>query len=76
MSNIPRKFIYHKKPSPCKDCQKRFVGCHSSCEDFAKWKTEEFDEKKKVFKEWRKQNDAEEYKIKLHQIRKERGVRK
>ena len=23
----------HKNP-PCKDCEKRHVGCHSSCEDY------------------------------------------
>ena len=23
---------------PCKDCEKRFVGCHSSCSDYKEWK--------------------------------------
>lgn len=25
---------------PCKDCQKRCVGCHSKCEDYLKWQEE------------------------------------
>lgn len=24
--------------SPCKDCEKRALGCHSTCEDYKKWK--------------------------------------
>lgn len=23
---------------PCKDCVKRFVGCHSSCNEYKEWK--------------------------------------
>ena len=23
---------------PCKDCKRRFLGCHSSCGDYISWK--------------------------------------
>ena len=26
--------------TPCKDCQKRFLSCHSTCEDYKNWKCE------------------------------------
>lgn len=25
---------------PCMDCKKRYVGCHSKCEDYIKWGNE------------------------------------
>ena len=65
MSNIPRTCYYRQKMSPCKDCQKRFVGCHSSCNDYAEWKTEEYGERDKVYKEFFEQHPIEDYKIKL-----------
>lgn len=34
----------------CKDCQKRFVGCHSSCESYLKARAEFEAEKKKIEK--------------------------
>lgn len=24
--------------TPCKDCEARFVGCHSYCDDYREWK--------------------------------------
>lgn len=27
--------------APCADCQKRYVGCHSDCEDYKTWKSEQ-----------------------------------
>lgn len=24
--------------TPCKDCQKRYIGCHGSCLDYHDWK--------------------------------------
>ena len=26
--------------SPCKDCEKRYLGCHSECEDYFKYQEE------------------------------------
>lgn len=26
--------------SPCKDCDKRFIGCHGSCDDYKVFRTE------------------------------------
>lgn len=26
---------------PCADCQKRYVGCHSDCETYKAWKSEQ-----------------------------------
>lgn len=27
--------------APCADCQKRYVGCHSDCENYKAWKSEQ-----------------------------------
>ena len=27
--------------APCADCQKRRVGCHSDCEDYKTWKSQQ-----------------------------------
>lgn len=29
---------YVGKPQPCKDCEKRFLGCHDTCEDYAEFR--------------------------------------
>lgn len=29
-----------RKGPPCKDCKKRFVGCHSICEQYLEWKAD------------------------------------
>lgn len=36
--------------TPCRDCNKRHVGCHSSCEDYKKF-LEEYERFKKYTKE-------------------------
>lgn len=36
------------KVAPCKDCEKRVVGCHSSCEDFVQWEQEHREEKERL----------------------------
>lgn len=28
------------KQPQCKNCEKRYVGCHSECEDYKSWKSE------------------------------------
>lgn len=38
--------------SPCKDCGKRYLGCHSNCKEYKKFKNKlqhRRDEKKKYF---------------------------
>ena len=32
-------------PAPCKDCQEREVGCHSSCQRFLGWQEKHVEEK-------------------------------
>ena len=41
--------------NPCKDCEVRFVGCHSYCDDYKEWKRV-FDHEKKQRK---KEQEAE-----------------
>ncbi len=36
-------------PAPCKDCEKRKIGCHSSCDDYLKFR-EWLDDVKKAEK--------------------------
>ena len=31
---------------PCKNCEQRQVGCHSSCEKYIKWKSEYVSQRK------------------------------
>ncbi len=26
--------------APCKDCERRYVSCHSDCDDYKNWKNE------------------------------------
>ena len=34
--------------SPCKDCKDRFVGCHSHCEKYKKFRSEWQNENEKI----------------------------
>lgn len=36
------------KGAPCKDCSKRCVGCHSTCEDYIDWKAEHDAERERI----------------------------
>ena len=38
---------------PCKKCDKRHIGCHSDCEEYKKYKTEQRD----IYRERDKYND-------------------
>ena len=29
------------RDAPCADCKKRYVGCHSDCEDYKAWKSKQ-----------------------------------
>ena len=35
------------KVSPCKDCGKRYVGCHGKCPDYIGWKAEQQEDMKR-----------------------------
>ena len=30
--------MYDPNPCPCKDCEERYLGCHSKCNRYIKWK--------------------------------------
>lgn len=32
--------VHRQRNSPCKDCTRRVVGCHSACEDYSAYKQE------------------------------------
>ena len=41
---------------PCKDCEKRYVGCHSKCSDYKDWsnydKNKKAEEKRQKAYDW------------------------
>ena len=41
----------------CKDCEKRKVGCHSTCEDYLKEKRQREELKRKIYKARDKERD-------------------
>ena len=52
MSN-KSKFLFKKRGdiignAPCKDCKKRQIGCHQTCESYACWRNEKDDEHTKI----------------------------
>lgn len=34
------------KPCPCKECTKRYSGCHSKCKEYKEWSEELAEERK------------------------------
>lgn len=36
--------------APCKDCINRYPACHSSCDDYKLWETENKERRKKIAK--------------------------
>lgn len=43
--------------SPCKNCNKRSLGCHATCNDYIKWSEEMQEQREQANKERRKEND-------------------
>ena len=43
--------------TPCKGCEKRYVGCHSTCEGYLKARAEGDALKEKMLEDKRKRND-------------------
>lgn len=61
-----------KPKVPCRDCTKRFVGCHSTCEEWAKHQEEQKQYKEFVNKKRKTENDARSVAIEKIKIRKMR----
>jgi hypothetical protein len=70
MSNTPRAFIYKKAIPPCKDCLERYIGCHSSCQKYIKWKNQNIAMGKAIINKYKSDRKAEDYLIKEKQKRK------
>lgn len=47
--------------SPCKDCEKRFPGCHDTCEGYKKAKAEYMEATHKRWEAKRKENVVAQY---------------
>ena len=60
-------FSSQKHKNPCYNCSKRYVGCHSTCEDHIIWKNNDKELKTKKYAE----NDA--VRLKLCKISKRKG---
>lgn len=46
------------KENSCKDCQDRYIGCHSNCEKYKEWKAKKNEEKEKIKLGWLKRNNG------------------
>ena len=62
--------------SPCKDCPDRKVGCHGSCEKYARAKAAYAEKAEEVFKVKRTYDDFDDYKIDAVIKARERSRRK
>jgi hypothetical protein len=47
-----------KELNPCKECTRRYEGCHSSCEDYLSWKAENDAEHARILYEKKKISNA------------------
>ena len=63
MPNVPRSCIYKKTMGPCKDCPDRYVGCHSKCDKYIKWKEQEQLRKLATSELYKTQREAEDYEV-------------
>ena len=55
-------FLYDTPP--CKNCQKRESGCHSTCKGYIDWKTDHENRRKKIQAELKTELDIMQGKIK------------
>lgn len=53
----------------CKNCDKRYIGCHSECEDYQNYKNELEDMKAKIRKAKRNDSEMRDY-VKKRNIKK------
>jgi hypothetical protein len=51
------------KDYPCKGCEKRYMGCHSKCEDYAKMLEETKAKREAIQEEQRIKRIADDYSI-------------
>lgn len=42
---------------PCKDCTKRYLGCHDRCEDYQSIKKNKLDERAVIMRQMKKDSD-------------------
>lgn len=47
------------KSAPCKDCERRFLGCHSECQDYIEYSRERNEMLDKKYQEKKLLNDNE-----------------
>ena len=47
--------------APCKECEKRVIGCHSKCEEYIKYKTEAANKEKERRRKKAEYNDLRGY---------------
>ena len=51
--------IFGKKDSPCKDCKKRYLGCHDICPEYK----EDVEKRRRINENRRKWNDRKNFEI-------------
>ena len=63
--------------SPCRACEKRQAGCHSTCQNYIKW-AEEYQQKEKVAREARNKEFGMDtyWKRRAHEENKKRNCRR
>ena len=49
--------------SPCKDCKKRCMACHTVCEDYKNWEIEHKNYRQEVISKYKTENDIISSKI-------------
>lgn len=45
--------IYSRLPSPCLNCERRYVGCHSNCEDYKAFREKVQKSKEAFYEDYR-----------------------
>lgn len=55
----------YKEIAPCKDCNDRSVGCHSSCERYKKWAQDYDEQKKEYMDKLKKERDFQNFKAEV-----------
>ena len=77
MPNTPNhsKAVYgalNAIPSPCKGCEKRSVGCHSSCARYKVWTCRINAEKERIWNAYGVERMMEDYEVRRNERKKKR----
>lgn len=64
MSNFPVSNVAIKFDSPCHHCDKRYLKCFSTCDDYAKYRNAIDTEKEKYINHFKARRDLDDYVIK------------